>query len=162
MYNTCTIFVRLPIVQVLYNYCTYIVQMTERVGCRWQGGRFLKKCQREKKVDFLTMPFRWARAPLCGNSSWNKGKWQLFETHHLEVLQNPSDDARAMRLGFFDSATHPALRAPLSERGWRGSATFNDHLPIIDNQRLSMVRCRAIPSRRGVAEGRGVSHQPFQ
>ena len=28
MYNTCTIFVRLPIVQVLYNYCTYIVQRT--------------------------------------------------------------------------------------------------------------------------------------
>ena len=80
------------------------------------------------------MPSRWARAPLCGNSSWNKVKWQLFETPHLEVLQNPSDDARAMRLGFFDSATHPALRAPLSERGWRGSATFNDHLPIIDNQ----------------------------
>ena len=26
MYNSCTIFVRLPIVQVLYNYCTYIVQ----------------------------------------------------------------------------------------------------------------------------------------
>jgi len=28
----------------------------------------------------------------------------------------------------------------------------------IDNQQLSTVRCRAIPSRRGVAEGRGVSH----
>ncbi|MBR4176021.1 MAG: hypothetical protein IKQ53_01270, partial [Bacteroidales bacterium] len=31
MYNTCTIFVRLPIVQVLYKYCTYIVQRTELV-----------------------------------------------------------------------------------------------------------------------------------
>ena len=47
MYNTCTIFVRLPIVQVLYNYCTYIVQRPELVrSCngdlavkkrRWSG-----------------------------------------------------------------------------------------------------------------------------
>ncbi len=32
MYNTCTIFVRLPIVHILYNYCTYIVQRPELVG----------------------------------------------------------------------------------------------------------------------------------
>ena len=51
------------------------------------------------------------------------------------------------RLAVFDSATHPALRAPLSERGWRGSA------PLI----IKVMR-QPIPSRRGVAEGRGVSH----
>ena len=45
------------------------------------------------------------------------------------------------------SATHPALRAPLSERGWRGS-----DLLIIKTIR------QPIPSRRGVAVGRGVSH----
>ena len=45
------------------------------------------------------------------------------------------------------SATHPALRAPLSERGWRGS-----DLLIIKTMR------QPIPSRRGVAVGRGVSH----
>ena len=46
-----------------------------------------------------------------------------------------------------DSATHPGLRPPLSERGWRGGA-----LLIIKMMRMP------IPSRRGVAEGRGVSH----
>ncbi|MCR4931201.1 MAG: hypothetical protein K5918_02020 [Bacteroidales bacterium] len=44
-------------------------------------------------------------------------------------------------------ATHPGLRPPLSEMGWRGSA-----LLIINEMR------QPIPSRRGVAEGRGVSH----
>ncbi len=44
-------------------------------------------------------------------------------------------------------ATHPALRAPLSERGWRGC-----DLLLIKTMR------QPIPSRRGVAVGRGVSH----
>ena len=44
-------------------------------------------------------------------------------------------------------STHPGLRPPLSKRGWRGS-----DLLIIKTMR------QPIPSRRGVAEGRGVSH----
>ena len=39
MYNTCTIFVRLPIVQVLYNYCTYIV-VSRRMGEVEHGWQF--------------------------------------------------------------------------------------------------------------------------
>ena len=45
------------------------------------------------------------------------------------------------------SATHPGLRPPLSERGWRGS-----DLLIIKTMR------QPIPSRRGVHGVRGVSH----
>ena len=57
------------------------------------------------------------------------------------------------------SATHPALRAPLSERGWRGSG--------LDVRSYGAIICRktdcvAIPSRRGVPEGRGVSHSKIQ
>ena len=44
-------------------------------------------------------------------------------------------------------STHPGLRPPLSKRGWRGSDLW-----IIKTMR------HPIPSRRGVAEGRGVSH----
>ena len=47
-------------------------------------------------------------------------------------------------LTMFDGATHPGLRPPLSERGWRSSA------PLI----IKVMR-QPIPSRRGVAEGRG-------
>ena len=44
-------------------------------------------------------------------------------------------------------ATHPGLRPPLSKRGWRGSALL-----------IIIVMRQPIPSRRGVAVGRGVSH----
>ena len=57
------------------------------------------------------------------------------------------------------SATHPALRAPLSERGRRSSGLdvkfFNTAIGIV-------MYCVAVPSRRGVPEGRGVSHSQTQ
>ncbi len=48
-------------------------------------------------------------------------------------------------LTMFDGATHPTLRAPLSERGWRSS-----DLLIIKTMR------QPIPSRRGVPQSGGV------
>ena len=68
----------------------------------------------------------------------------------------------------FASATHPALLftaslserplavpSPLSERGWLRSTS----LSILLDQTTCHPDCyRAIPSRRGVPEGRGVSH----
>ncbi|MBR3829053.1 MAG: hypothetical protein IKJ40_07170, partial [Bacteroidales bacterium] len=48
---------------------------------------------------------------------------------------------------------------PLSERGWRGSGldakSFDATIRIV-------MCCVAIPSRRGVPEGRGVSHSQTQ
>ena len=52
-------------------------------------------------------------------------------------------------------ATHPALRAPLSEKGWLRSPLLYRLLNFRDGLKN---RHRAIPSRRGVPEGRGVSH----
>ena len=71
-------------------------------------------------------------------------KFDSATQHSLCLL----DSAIRISLLRFDNATHPGLRPPLSERGWRGS-----DLLIIKTMR------QPIPSRRGVAEGRGVSHR---
>ena len=58
-----------------------------------------------------------------------------------------------------DGATHPARWAPLSERGWRGSGLDAESFDISAYKGMD---CVAIPSRRGVPEGRGVSHSQSQ
>ena len=71
-----------------------------------------------------------------------------------------------------DGATHPArlftaslserplaVPSPLSERGWRGSGLDAESFDISAYKGMD---CVAIPSRRGVPEGRGVSHSQSQ
>ncbi len=56
-------------------------------------------------------------------------------------------------------STHPGLRPPLSKRGWRGSDLLISKRGWRGSDLLIIKTMRQpIPSRRGVAEGRGVSH----
>ena len=86
-------------------------------------------CRNASKRHYLNNPTLSRRRSVgisCRSSACRRhattrvsARWHIFEAPLLLGL---------------DGATHPGLRPPLSKRGWRGSATYNNHLPIIDNQ----------------------------
>ncbi len=75
----------------------------------------------------------------------NVWHWFAGATHPGQLLVRQCDTPRQLLVRQCD--TPRRFAAPLSERGWRGSALL-----------IIIVMRQPIPSRRGVAEGRGVSH----
>ena len=95
MYNTCTIFVRLPIVQVWYNYCTYIVQRPELVP--WKPGNEAVTKQPENQGIFGVNNCKYgcyaqkeAQRGCFGDCFWcgrdAHGSWTRIATNYPKII----------------------------------------------------------------------------